>query len=29
MLKNGGKLGQGVDALNAGGWNPVTNYEKQ
>ena len=25
----GGKLGQGVDSLKKGGWNPLTNYGLQ
>ena len=29
-LKKGGKLGQGVGALEKGvGWNPLTNYDAQ
>ena len=28
-LKKGGKLGQGVDALKRGAWNPLTNYESK
>ena len=26
IFKRGGKLGQGVDALKRGSWNPLTNY---
>ena len=28
LKKGGDKLGQRVDALTGGGWNPCTNYDK-